>query len=502
MKKPTWEPIAEELLVALDAWLPSLKMKVAQQALDKGDLAVLERLLKEKQKVAPDLVVELLPESSGSLLMVYIDGLVDSERLTTITTTSGSVVEAFARSGASSKKVGQWDEVVTSFLSGEVALLRQTVPGALLVDLQKSPHRAVDIPHTEQSIRGPQEAFVETSTIKLAQIRRRLPAPNLAVETIPIGRRAPVPCHVVYIDGLASRTVVDTVRRRLQALDLDTATNATRIGSLIRDHSWALFPTVRYSERVDLVTLHLQSGKVAILVAGDPFVITVPATLADFYRTTADYSTTWYDASFVRMIRWLAWGFGIFLPGLYIALTEVNPDLISPSLFDIVSGSHTGLPFTPFVEVLVMILVIEILREAALRLPTILASTIGTVGAIVVGTSVVKAGFVSAQIIVVMTFTALSLFSGPAYELLSSWRIMNWLMLLSAFLLGVYGMLVSTLWLSVELVSLTSFGVPYFVPMSPWRPKDWGDYLWRAPWKRLIRRTTDSRGQDLRWMDS
>lgn len=111
---------------------------------------------------------------------------------------------------------------------------------------------------------------------------------------------------------------------------------------------------------MDLAALHLQNGKVVVLVAGDPFAMSVPAALVDFYQTTADYTLPWYDASFMRLIRLLAWAFGVFLRGLYSALTEVNPDLLPPALFDIVAGSHTGMPFTPILEVAVMILVIEI----------------------------------------------------------------------------------------------------------------------------------------------
>jgi spore germination protein KA len=234
-------------------------------------------------------------------------------------------------------------------------------------------------------------------------------------------------------------------------------------------------------------------------VHGDPFVITAPTTLADFYRTSGDYTSTWYDVSFLRLIRLVGWAFGVYLPAIYISLTEVNPDLVSPKLFDLIAGSHTGLPFTPLVEVVVMILVIEVLREAALRLPKVLASTIGTVGAIVVGTSVVKAGFVSPQIIVVMTFTALSLFSAPAYELMATWRLMSWLMLMAGFVLGIYGIVLATFWMSAELVTMTSFGTPYLAPFAPWRPKDWANALWRVPWSRLQRRLTESRSANLRW---
>ncbi len=160
------------------------------------------------------------------------------------------------------------------------------------------------------------------------------------------------------------------------------------------------------------------------------------------------------------------------------------------------AGSHTGLPFTPIVEVLVMILIIEILREAALRLPKALGTTIGTVGAIVVGTAVVKAGFVSPQIIVVMTLTALSFFTAPSYDLTGTWRLVSWVILVSAF---IYGIVLATLGLTIKLVTETSFGVPYLTPLAPFRPADWVDTLWRAPWSAYTDRATTARTQRPPW---
>lgn len=485
----------ERLHAVLVAWHHHIQSQVAQQALNLTDIRTLARLFREHATHAPDLVVQ----ETGSRLVVWIDGLVDSQELTTFLKSDSP--DTLDNIGHSSRPVQLWSRVISGVWRGQTAIVTAKKPGAVLIDFAKPPHRDIESPVTEQTIRGPQDAFVELENVKIAQIRERLATPDLVVERLSIGLRFPTCCDLIYCESLASPEVITRVRDRLRSLTLDSATNATRLGSLIRDHPWALFPTVRYSERVDWVALQLQSGKVALSIQGDPFVLTVPATLSDFYRTSEDYNAAWYDASFIRIIRLLAWAFGVMLPGWYIALTEVNPDLISPTLFNIIAGSHTGLPFTPFVEVVVMILVIEVLREAAVRLPKVLATTLGTVGAIVVGTAVVKAGFVSPQIIVLMTFTALSLFSVPTYELLATWRFMSWGVLVGAFVLGIYGVMLVTLAMSVELVSLTSFGTPYLSPLSPWRPKDWENFTWRVPWRALRRRLTEGRATDLRWTD-
>ncbi len=495
------EALIVGLLSTLNPWIAELTTQLAEAALEAGDLALLYHICHERQRQSPDLVVQWIGQKADPDLLLYLDGMIDADRLTSSFADCGKdPLTALVASGAATQRTASWSAVQTGYLSGQVVVIPHDGGASWLFDLSQPPHPAVGEPHTERTIRGSHEAFAEAVDIQLSQLRRRLPTQDLVAEPMVLGVRIPTRCRIVYLAGVASPQVVDTMRRRMGNIQIDAAYNATRVGSLVRDHSWALFPTVRYTERVDWAALEIQQGKVAVLVNGDPIVFTVPTTLADYYRTSEDYAGVWYDASYVRFIRLLAFLFGVYLPALYIALTEVNPALISPNLLDLIVGTHTALPFTPFVEVLTMILIIEVLREAAVRLPDVLASTIGTVGAIVVGTAVVKAGFVSPQIIVLMTLTALSLFSVPSYELLASWRMMSGMMLVLAFVLGIYGVVLGTLVMTVALVSLHSFGTPYLTPLSPWRPKDWTNYLVRVPWKSLKRRLTESKTPDLSWM--
>ncbi len=144
-----------------------------------------------------------------------------------------------------------------------------------------------------------------------------------------------------------------------------------------------------------------------------------------------------------------------------------------------------------------MVLIIEVLREASLRLPQPMGPTIGIIGAIVVGTAVVKAGFVSPQIIVIITLTALSFYTGPVYDLTGSWRLINMALLLTAASLGLFGIVLLTMALVGSLTQMTSFGVPYLVPYAPWRIQDLKDYLVRAPWVDLRQRLSSSRPLDV-----
>lgn len=466
------------------------------------DLDVVTQRLTATFGPSPDLIVRRFSVASGtSGLIGYLDHLVDVtiiDRDILRPLMQGTrTVDALPVGQATASK--DWDTLIAAITQGNTVVCLRDVPTAWVIDTAQIPHRSLDRAETELAVRGPQEGFAEVLALQLSQVRHRLQSPTLTFEQLTVGSRYPVGIAIAYLQDVVNPALVAAVRERVQRIHAETVVNGTMVASYLRDRPGSLMPTVRNTERVDLIVWHLLNGKVAILVDGDPNVLSVPATLCDFYRTSDDYATAWYNTTFVRFIRWLGWGFGVYLPALYIALTEVNPDLVPPPLVILTAGSHTGLPFTPIVEVLVMILLIEILREAALRLPKMLSTTIGTIGAIVVGTAVVKAGFVSPQIIVVMTLTALSFFSGPSYELTGTWRIVGWIMLVAAFIYGVYGIVLATVGLSIKLVTETSFGVPYLTPLAPFRPVDGDDLMWRSPWTRFAHRHTTSRSTDNMW---
>jgi hypothetical protein len=435
--------------------------------------------------------------------LVYVDNLVDPEVLET--GVIRPLTAGFRAAGSWNREwvsvgeltqVTSWPDAYRNLFDGQCLLILPPGPELWSASVTAVPHRAVDRPQTELVTRGPQEGFTELLALQMAQLRHAVPSPDLRIERLRIGERASVGIGVAWLAGLANDALVAEVKSRLQLIRVDMPLNATQISSYLRDRSSSIFPTVRSSESVAFARFHLQNGKVLILVDGDPFVLSVPAVLADFYRTPADHGGPWYDSSFVRMLRLVGWALGVFLPGMYVALTELDPRVISPAFLILLTASHTGLPFNPIIEVLFMILTIELLREAAIRLPAPLGATIGTVGAIVVGTAVVKAGFVSAQIIVVMTLAALSFFTAPVYELTATWRAAALVMLIGGFIFGLYGMVLGALWLSGALIDTQSFGMPYLVPYAPFRARDFSDTIWRVPWAHLQNRLTVARAED------
>ncbi|MBX5466119.1 MAG: spore germination protein [Firmicutes bacterium] len=391
------------------------------------------------------------------------------------------------------EKARTWSQILQALAGGSTVVIAPGLGHAWVVDTVKYTQRAVERPQSEQAVRGPEESFNEVLLTQKAQLRRRFKDPALRFYDLQIGRYQHSTVSVAWLEGVANPALVETIVERLSHVRIDGYANSSTIAGIIRDHPHSVFPTIRATERVDIAVWRLLEGKAVILVDGDPFCLVAPAPLMDFYRTAMDYSSPWVDSSFIRAIRFAGWLLGLYLPPLYIALTEVNPNLIPAPLYVIIAGSHAGLPFPPALEAVLMILIIEILRESALRLPKLLSTTIGTVGAIVVGTAVVKAGLVSPQMIVVITLTALSLFSTPVYEMIGAWRFIAFALLLAGATLGLLGILLVTMGYIAEITTMQTFGTPYFTPWAPFRWNDWKDAVLRLPWSLMRTRPTAGR---------
>lgn len=475
------------------------------------DIAAARRRVQTAMGSSPDLVMRSVLAPScrlGPVLIAYLASvvhtqMVDQDLIAPLLRTARPP-ESWDRAVLAVGHItGQtaWSDMLRDLASGHTLIFVPGIGHVWSADTAKYPQRSIERPQTELAVRGPNEAFNESLNTQIGQLRRRFRDPTLQFQAIPMGARQHEPVALAYVSGLTNPVLIATVAERLSRVAIAGRASATVIAGLIRDQPRSIFPTIRSTERVDVACQALLEGKVVVLVDGDPFVLIAPAPLADFYRTGMDYSGAWYDTSFVRFIRIVGWAIGVYLPGLYIALTEVNLNLLPSALLVMTAGSHAGLPFPPVVEALLMVFVIEVLREAALRLPKTLSVTIGTVGAIVVGTAVVKAGLVSPQMIVVITLTALSFYSAPVYELTGTWRVVNFLMLLAGSMAGVYGLVLVTVWLVGTLISLTSFGVPYFVPVAPFRAAGWRDLVVRMPWTLWRKRPVTAHPRGLRSMD-
>lgn len=463
--------------------------------------------LKEMLDYPDDLVIRefIIGQENYPCAIVYIDGLIDRdliqnsmlESLQNITSNqeqSKEIAEVFDEiyqefiSIVKIEKGATLDDVANAILSGNAVFYLDGIDTVMILNAMGGESRAIEQPITETLVRGPRLAFVENIGTNISLLRRDIQAPNLRLKTHKIGRRSKSSLVVAYVEGIVNPAILNEVNRRLETIDIDDAPESGFVEQWIEDSFLSPFPQLLDTERPDMVSSSLLQGKVAILLDGTPFVLIMPITIGDIFKSPEDYYERWLFTTLLRILRYLGAFFALFLPGLYIALTAFHQGLIPSKLAYSIAAAREGVPFPALAEAVLMVVTLELLQEAGVRLPTPIGQTIGIVGGLVIGEAAVQAGIVSPIMVIVIALTAIASYTTPTFSLGISLRILRFAFMFAAAAFGLYGIVLVYIMINIHIVNLTSFGVPYSTPFAPTMLRDFKDLILRAPRTMLTKR--------------
>lgn len=376
------------------------------------------------------------------------------------------------------------DELIAGVLGGDTAIFIDGSPKGLILASKGFDNRGVQSPDNEAVIRGSKDAFTEIIRTNTALIRRRIKDTKLKIEPLTYGTRSRTDMALVYMDDIVQDGLVDQIKTRLSKYEIDAILDSGYIEQLIEDDWVSPFPQIQSTQRPDKVSSAVLEGRVAILVDNSPFALIVPATLNSFFQASEDYYQRWAIMSFTRVLRYMVSFFALALPGLYIALINFHPTMIPTSLAVSLAAAREGIAFPTVVEIIVIELEFELLREAGVRLPTAIGHTIGIVGGLIIGDAAVSAQLISPMVVIIVAITAIASFAVPDYGLTTAFRLLKYFVIILSATLGLYGFLISLLLIMTHLVTLTSFNIPYLSPYVSGEINsysDWKDALVRMP---------------------
>lgn len=378
--------------------------------------------------------------------------------------------------------------LVSALFAGHTAILLNGCSRALAADTAGWEHRSVEEPQSQSVLRGSKEGFTEDITINVSLVRRRIRSPNLWLETKIIGKVTQTKVSVMYLKGIANDDVVKEVLNRLDRIDTDSILESGYIEEFIQDATFTPFPTMNNTERPDAVAGSILDGQIAILVDGTPFVLLAPVTFFKFFHSSEDYYHRYDIMTFIRVMRYVAFIVSMLMPSLYVAITTFHQEMLPTTLLVSLMAQREGVPFPAFVEAMLMEITFEVLREAGIRMPRAIGSAMSIVGALVIGQAAVQAGLVSAGMVIVVSFTAISNFVAPSLSIAIAARLLRFGLMILAGTLGLFGIMAGMLAILIHLASLRSFGVPYLMPLAPFIPANQKDVFVRVPWWLMIAR--------------
>jgi spore germination protein KA len=373
-----------------------------------------------------------------------------------------------------------FDKIVASINYGDTAIFIEGSPSALVVETKGWEHRPVERPNTEQTITGPQESFIENLRANTALVRKIIRSEKLYTELISVGRRFHSDVAVMYISDLANPDLVQEVKRRIASINVDYVTDSGMLEQFIEDSPYNLNPQTLYTERPDRVAASLAEGKVAIFLSGSPYALVVPTTMYTLLHSGEESYLRWQYGTFLRYTRTVSFYLALLLPGAYLAAVLYHQEMIPTDLLLAIAGNRERVPFPTVVEMLLMEFSFELVREAGLRIPSIIGSTIGIVGALILGQAAVQANLVSPVVVIMVAVTGLASFSIPSFSLAFAVRTYRFFYIIMGAILGFYGITIALFVQILLTTNLKSFGVPYLSPTGP-RTYPGGDVVNRLP---------------------
>ncbi|OZT11897.1 spore germination protein [Priestia aryabhattai] len=432
--------------------------------------------------------------STDFFYILYLQGLVDSEKLNQLTekmvqSKTSSPINTLDRwdsfiSTIESTEIYTYKQALTSFFKGEPLLFIHNRTTAYSLNMTMAKQRTWSEPTTEKVVRGPKVALIENLEENIGILRQRASDANLIVEDVFIGEEQLHRTSMVFHKKQCQPHIVNQVREKLQHINLNNVQDSGMIEEFLEEAPYSPFPQVQNTERPDRVLAAINEGRVAIFVDGSPFALLVPTTIDMIMKSPDDYYERWLAGSLLRLLRYISIFITLFFSAIYISLVSFHQGLLPTELAITIAATREDVPFSPFIEAMVMEVTIELLREAGLRLPTPVGQTVGLVGGVVIGQAAVEAHIVSSVMIIIVSVTAIASFTVPQYGIGLSFRILRFGSMIIAAFLGLYGVTLFLLILVTHLTKLESFGMEYFKPFYAKNSKSWKDSYVRLPFKK------------------
>lgn len=350
---------------------------------------------------------------------------------------------------------------------GNCAVFIDTLSVGFGIDVKAWSHRGVGEPVNETVIQGPHEGFNEMLRANTALIRKTLNTPNLVMETVTLGKTSQTYASVCYLKNVANSSLVEEVRFRLNNIDVEYILSSLNLVQYIEESTYLSIPQIVATERPDRVCNALVEGRVAIVVSGSPQVLIVPTTIFDMATSPEDTYLRFPYSLLIRIVRMAAIVLSLLAPATFLAVMNFHQELILTDILFALSKARSAVPFSSLVELILMELSFELIKEAGIRVPGPVGSTLGIVGGLILGQAAVSANIVSPITIIVVAVTGIASFAIPSYQLSFSFRFMRFIYTFAAAVAGFFGIFTVMFIDTLLIVNTKSFGAAYASPLAP-----------------------------------
>ncbi len=358
-------------------------------------------------------------------------------------------------------------EAVLAIMDGLTVLFAEGDGSCAVLETHGYEKRAVSAAENEKVVLGPKESFTESFRTNVTLLRRIIHTDDLTVESRMSGGRNNTRLALIYREGFTNEKLIKEVRRRLDGIDVDTPLTSGILEQLIEKHSLFPVPRILSTERPDRAASHIMQGRVCLIVEGSPFALVLPITFFSLMNSPEDVYMRRPLGTVLRVVRYIGAAVSVMIPGYFLALALYHQGILTTEVLSTVIASRK-MVFEPIgVEILLLLIIFQMIREAGQRVPGSIGQAIGIIGGLIMGQAAVTAHLASSVVLIIVAASGLGNFCIPDYstQIAASW--VRLAMLLAAWLGGLAGMVAASLLTVCLLADMKSFGVPFLSPFAP-----------------------------------
>lgn len=365
-----------------------------------------------------------------------------------------------------------YDSILGNLLEGMVIILFPEHDAYIAIELKSFASKSIEGPEITYTLKGARDTFIENLDTNISLIRYRIKDPNLTICYYKVGRRTKTNVAIIYIKDIVKEEIIDEIQERMSLIHTDGIVVSGELELLLSSNKTNLFPQMGIIERSDVASSALLEGKVIIMAEGSGIALVAPKVFCEFLWSSEDAYDNPYFGFFSKSLRLLSVFFSISLSALFIIVTSYSYDLLPAEYIITLSESRANVPFNSLTGVLLLEGIIELLREALLRVPKQIGPAVGIVGATIIGQASISSGIFSPLLLILVSLSFLSSFVIPDFTVMNPLRLMKFLLIFLSGFLGVFGYVFGLCYIMTKLISADSFGIPYFAPLAPYNHRD------------------------------
>lgn len=364
-------------------------------------------------------------------------------------------------------------KVADVITGGDIAMVIDDAEGIFVLSLRKYNLRAIAEPPTQSVLKGPREGFIEDIKTNMSLLRRSIRSSSLRIKSLKVGKYKQNDVAVAYVDGIAEEKIVNQIIAKIKSINIDGVMDSSYICEFLEVRKHSIFTQIGQIEKPDIVSGKLLEGRVAVFLDGSPIVLTLPYLFIESFQDSYDYYTKDYRATLLRIFRLLALFATVILPGAYVAFQDFHYHLLPIKFVITLLNAVNGIPFSPAIEMIIVVTLFEILHQASIRMPRYLGIALSVVGAIVLGETAVRAGILSSPTVLIIAISAIGMHCLP--DSIDTFSILRLLLIIIGSIFGLFGIIIFSVMLICYLSNIDNYGAPFLGPYAPMMPRDLQD---------------------------